>query len=64
MKFYSDSFSTALTAPITYTLGTLLNVALILEPVADDLKLVVSDCKATPSNNRFDPVYHNLFIRK
>ena len=64
MIFYNDSFSTALTPPIVYRVGTLLNVALILQPAANDLKLIVSDCRATPSNNQNDPVYHDLFVDK
>ncbi|KAK3107649.1 hypothetical protein FSP39_019166 [Pinctada imbricata] len=50
--------------PLNLTVGEWLNVALILQAVRTDLKLIVSTCVATPSTNRFDPEIYPLFIDK
>lgn len=64
MKFYNDSFNTALNDSIQMTLGAWLNVALTLEAIDPNLKLVVPKCKATPTNNSNDPTTFDLFDNK
>ncbi|XP_071157328.1 scavenger receptor cysteine-rich domain-containing protein DMBT1-like [Mytilus edulis] len=64
MSFYNDSFITALNGSVQMTLGEWLNVALTLESIDPNLKLVVPDCKATPTNDPNDPTFFNLFSQK
>ena len=64
MKFYNDSFNTALNDSIQMTLGAWLNVALTLEAIDPNLKLVVPNCKATPTNDPNDPTIFDLFDNK
>lgn len=64
MKFYNDSFNTVLNGPIQMTLGEWLNVALTLEAIDPNLKLVVPNCKATPTNDPDDPTIFDLFDNK
>lgn len=64
MKFYNDSFNTALNGSIQMTLGEWLNVALTLEAIDPNIKLVVPNCKATPTNDPNDPTIFNLFENK
>ncbi|XP_076093133.1 uncharacterized protein LOC143064284 [Mytilus galloprovincialis] len=66
MTFYNDSFITSLNEPVELILGQWLNVALKLEDTEGhpDLKLIVPDCKATPSDQPNDPTYFTLFSEK
>ncbi|XP_076093134.1 uncharacterized protein LOC143064285 [Mytilus galloprovincialis] len=66
MTLYNDSFITSLNEPVELILGEWLNVALKLEDTEGhpDLKLIVPDCKATPSDQPNDPTYFTLFSDK
>ncbi|XP_063422569.1 deleted in malignant brain tumors 1 protein-like [Mytilus trossulus] len=66
MKLYNDSFITSLNQPVELILGEWLNVALKLEDTEGhpDLKLIVPDCKAAPSDQPNDPTYFTLFSQK
>ncbi|XP_071156619.1 uncharacterized protein [Mytilus edulis] len=66
MTLYNDSFITSLNQPVELILGEWLNVALKLEDTEGhpDLKLIVPDCKATPSDQPNDPTYFTLFSQK
>ncbi|XP_052091441.1 deleted in malignant brain tumors 1 protein-like [Mytilus californianus] len=66
MTLYNDSFITSLNQPVELILGEWLNVALKLEDTEGhpDLKLIVPDCKATPSDQPNDPTYYTLFSEK
>ena len=59
--FRNNSFGTPVTSyPVNLTLGEWLNVAITLES-DQNLKLVVPNCKATPSTNEDDNVNYPLF---
>ncbi|XP_071156659.1 uncharacterized protein [Mytilus edulis] len=66
MTLYNDSFITSLNQPVELILGQWLNVALKLEDTEGhpELKLIVPDCKATPSDKPNDPIYFTLFSDK
>ena len=66
MTLYNDSFITSLNEPVELILGQWLNVALKLEDTEGhpELKLIVPDCKATPSDQPNDPTYFTLFSEK
>ncbi|XP_052091440.1 deleted in malignant brain tumors 1 protein-like [Mytilus californianus] len=66
MTFYNDSFITSLNEPVELILGQWLNVALKLEDTEGhpDLKLIVPNCTARPTDDPDDPVYFKLFSEK
>lgn len=64
ISFFNDSFHTVLNEPIQLTLGSWLNVALTLEAIDPNLKLIVPNCKATPTNDPKDPTIFKLFEDK
>ncbi|KAJ8300760.1 hypothetical protein KUTeg_022279 [Tegillarca granosa] len=63
--FRNNSFLNAETTyPLQLTLGEWLYVGLYLESIGSNLKLVVPNCKATPSTDRNDQTNYPLFINK
>ncbi|KAK3088064.1 hypothetical protein FSP39_014197 [Pinctada imbricata] len=60
--FRNNSFNVPVDSyPVNLTLGEWLNVALTLEAIDENLKLVVPNCTATPSTNADDNVNYPLF---
>ncbi|KAK3593700.1 hypothetical protein CHS0354_013595 [Potamilus streckersoni] len=63
--FQNQSFTNLVTQyPVRLTLGDYLSAALSLNYIAQNIKLVVTNCIATPSANRSDPVQYPLFQNK
>lgn len=63
--FQNNSFNSPVSNfPLNLTLGEWLNVALTLENVDSNLKLVVPDCLATPTTQETDPTNYPLFADK
>lgn len=63
--FQNNSFNSPVSDfPLNLTLGEWLNVALTLENVDSNLKLVVPDCLATPTTQETDPTNYPLFADK
>ncbi|XP_062622021.1 deleted in malignant brain tumors 1 protein-like [Saccostrea cucullata] len=63
--FKNNSFNNPVSDfPLNLTLGEWLNVALTLENVDSNLKLVVPDCVATPTTSETDPTNYPLFENK
>lgn len=63
--FQNNSFNSPVSDfPLNLTLGEWLNVALTLENVDSNLKLVVPDCLATPTSQETDPTNYPLFEDK
>lgn len=63
--FQNNSFNSPVSNyPLNLTLGEWLNVALTLESVDSNLKLVVPDCLATPTTQETDPTNYPLFENK
>lgn len=63
--FRNNSFVTAVTKfPLEIPVGEWLSVALALNEVDENLRLVVPNCYATPSQNKNDPIRYPLFTNK
>lgn len=63
--FQNNTFDNPVSGfPLNLTLGEWLNVALTLENVDSNLKLVVPDCMATPSTDENDLTNYPLFENK
>ncbi|KAL3872000.1 hypothetical protein ACJMK2_040119 [Sinanodonta woodiana] len=63
--FQNHSFTNLVTQyPVRLTLGDYLSAALTLTYIAQNIKLVVTNCIATPSANRSDPIQYPLFQNK
>lgn len=63
--FQNNSFNNPIADfPLNLTLGEWLNVAITLESIDSNLKLVVPDCVATPTTAETDPTNYPLFENK